>query len=108
MKKEEILKASEEVSRAEDAYSLDWGLEKLLKLIERNIDETAEALDSDYFPINAVLPIAQCARDATEYTGISSLSKALDRWIERHKEEEINDIRQYAEEAAKEAENVPF
>ena len=32
--KEEVLKAAEEVLRAGDAYSLDWGLEKLLKIIK--------------------------------------------------------------------------
>lgn len=109
MKKEEILKTAEEVLRAQDAYSLDWGLETLLKLIERNMDETAEALDDDFFPPDTVLPISQCAREATEYTGISSLSKALTRWTERHIDYDgISDIKEYAEEAGKEAENVPF
>lgn len=109
MAKEEVLKAAEEVLRAGDAYSLDWGLEKLLKIIKKNMDETAKALDSDYFPLDTVLPIAQCAREATEYTGISFLSKALSRWIDKHSDyEEIDDIKEYADEAMKEAENVPF
>lgn len=109
MAKEETLKAAEEVARARDTYSLDWGLEKLLTQIKRNMDETAEALDRDYFPSDTVLPISQCAREATEYTGISSLAKALWNWVERHKDiDGISDIKGYAEEARKEAENVPF
>ena len=56
MAKEEVLKAAEEVLRAGDSYSLDWGLEKLLNIIKRNTDETAKALDDDYFPLDAVLP----------------------------------------------------
>ena len=109
MAKEEVLKAAEEVLRAGDSYSLDWGLEKLLKIIKRNMEETAKALDGDYFPLDTVLPIAQCAREAKEYTGISSLSKALSRWINKHSGYEgINDIKEYVDEAMKEAENVPF
>ncbi len=109
MAKEEVLKAAEEVLRAGDSYSLDWGLEKLLKIIKRNMEETAKALDGDYFPLDTVLPIAQCAREATEYTGISSLAKALLRWTETHGEYEGNkDIKEYVDEAMKEAENVPF
>ena len=37
MAKEEVLKAAEEVLRAGDAYSLDWGLEKLSKIIKKNM-----------------------------------------------------------------------
>lgn len=105
MTKEEILDAAISIGSFSDSYSLDWGMEKLLKLIKRSMDETAEALDMDFFPPEAVLPIAQCTKEATEYTGISSLSKALLRWCERH---EDSDIRRYAEEAAAVAEGVPF
>ncbi|MGN1164358.1 MAG: hypothetical protein ACI4S4_06075, partial [Candidatus Ornithospirochaeta sp.] len=93
--------------RAGDPYSLDWGLGELLKAMKRNMDETAEALDEDFFPSDTVVYIAQCAKEATEYTGISSLSKALARWVERHPEEETV-IGPYAEEAAKAGESVPF
>ena len=109
MVKDEILELSEEVLRAGDSHSLDWGLERLLKIIKRNMDETAEALDEDFFPPDIVLPIAQCTREATEFTGISSLARSLSRWVERHMDTEgIKDIKEYADEAEKEAENVPF
>ena len=106
MVKDEILELSEEVLRAGDSHSLDWGLERLLKFIKRNMDETSKALDEDFFPPYIVLPIAQCTREATEFTGISSLARSR---VERHMDTEgIKDIKEYADEAEKEAENVPF
>ena len=35
MVKDEILELSEEVLRAGDSHSLDWGLERLLQIIKR-------------------------------------------------------------------------
>lgn len=106
MAKDEILKLAMEASEAMDPYSLESTQDKLGRLIRKNMDETAEALDREFFPFLAVLPIAECTRDATEYTGISSLAKALSRWSEKHPEE--TEVRAYAEEALRAAESVPF
>ena len=107
MAKEEIIKIGRSLALSGDPYSLEKGLGDLLRIMKRNMDETAEALDGDFFPPETVAYIAECAKEATEYTGISSLSKALMRWVERHPGEG-GEIRPYAEEAARAGESVPF
>ena len=109
MAKEELFKAAQDAAMAKDPYAADWNGDKLLRLMERNMDETASLLDEDFFPPSLVIYIAEKAREATAYTGISSLSKALSRWCLRHKgEREEEEVRPYSEEAEKEAEWVPF
>lgn len=108
MEKEEIYIAALAVTESTDPYSAEYYGEKLLGIIKKNMDETASLIDQDYFPSNLILAIAEKAREATAYTGISSLSKALSRWCLRHNEEEIKEIKAYSEETEKEAESVPF